>query len=209
MKSQKIFNLVISFCSVVVALLLIVSYLVPLLSYGTSASGFSIYLLEVGSVNISGYSSSAMSGASNVTINFFYSILILCSGLIGCFLSVMKTDKKVVHFVGETLLLSNVIFALFIHQNLQKELDSLASSGVSNVHRGGEIVYFLFAILGFALSVVCFLDDMFGDRVRSLVSSSSTNKEKRLSELKGLFDKQLITQQEYDSKREEILNEKE
>jgi hypothetical protein len=206
MKSQKIFNLILSLCAIVVAVFFVVSYIVPAVSYVASGTTtrVELYLIEMGSASVSSGTQTA-----SVSVNFFYSILIICFGLAGCFLTVLKTDKKAVHFAGETLLIAEVIFAFYIHQGLQQTLETLTNQNIVNVHHTGEIFYFLFAILGLILAVVAFIDDLLGEKIRALLSASGSSKEKQLIELKGLLDKQLITQQEYDKKREDVLNEKE
>lgn len=199
MKARNILHVVFASVAALLGFLLLLAYVVPFVKSG-SGTGSAAYLMS-----FAGYSSTS---SSSTSVNFFYSVLIAIFGCLGLFLLVVK-DKPLFHDFGIAFTAANALYAITLHQAIKTMLASYSSSSSVNISHPGEIIFFIYAILGLILSLGVLLDDLFGETVfQKLSVSEKPSKEKRLTELKDLLDKQLVTPDEYEAKRKEILDEK-
>lgn len=195
MKARKILHVVFDSFAALLGLLFLLSYVVPFLQSGST----SYYLLTFGAVSIS---------SSSIGGNFFYSILIAILTILGLFFLVMK-DSNLLHDIGIAFSLGDAFYAFALHHEVKALLSSSSSSSSTNVQHPGEVIYFIYAILVLVLALAVLLDDLFGEQLFArLESSKRPSKESRLIELKSMLDKQLITSEEFEAKRKEILDEK-
>jgi len=198
MKPRNIIHTVFAVFAAISGLLLLLAYVLPFLKTDTGET----YLM---SMSIAAYSVGS-SGVYSVSVNFFYSIAIAVLAVLGLFFLVIK-NNVLLHYLGIAFTSANAFYAFFLHYVVDKTIENFGTA--SNISHSGEILFFVYAILGLSLSFFVLLDDLFGERFfQFLDASEKARKESRLLELKGLLEKQLITQKEYDAKKKAVLDEK-
>lgn len=196
MKPRNIIHIVFAVFAAISGLLLLLAYVLPFVKTNTGET----YLM---SMSIATYN---VGSSGTYSVNFFYSIAIVILAILGLFFLVIK-NNALLHYLGIAFTSANAIYALFLHYVVDKTIEGLGTS--SGVSHPGEILFFVYAILGLVLSFFVLLDDLFGERFfQFLDASEKASKESRLLELKGLLGKQLITQKEYDERKKAVLDEK-
>jgi hypothetical protein len=195
MKARNILHVVFDAVAGLLALLLLLSYVVPFVKIGTGTSAEITYLLTMGGTSLS---------SSTVNVNFFYAILIVVISVLGLFFLVAKKGA-LLHDFGIAFTMAVSLYGFVLHYAVKQS----AASATGTFTHPGETIYFIYAIVSLVLALAVLLDDLFGEKVAAtLDAAGQPTTEKRLVELKDLLDKKLISQEEYDAKRKAIIDEK-
>ncbi len=196
MKARNILHVVFDAVAGLLGVLLLLSYVVPFVKSGTGTSAEAYYLLQLGSVNV-------LSSSTSASVNFFYPILIAVLSVIGLFFLVAKKGA-LLHDFGIAFTLGVSFYSFYLHQNAV-----VSAQSATNFTYPGAKIYFVYGILSLVLALFVLLDDLFGEKIAlTLDKANEPSTEARLVELQTLLDKKLISQEEYDAKRKEILDAK-
>lgn len=186
-------------------LLLFISLCLPAIKVTYQNQSSKIYLFDIlGGLGISSLSSSS----SSVSLNSFYgilSILVLVIGVILCTFG----EKKLTKAIGAGMYFTFFAFNIVIFTQVKDLIDSAKSNSSSTYSMVGTTMLLVSSI--FALLLV--LVSLFSNSIDKGISEAKKmkgmqTKEEKLVEIKNLLDKGLITQEEYESKKKDILDEK-
>lgn len=212
MKFQKILNIV-SGCIVGVALLLcIIGCCLPSISVAVTSGTTTItntwFLSSGGFTSTSG-------GTTIIVSSAVSSVLVLISFLVSSVLVFAPKENKTLQLVGVSLGLTAFIYLSYYFANVSYTMQQLiktyaAMSSVTacTITNPGTILLLVAAICLLIGLIINLINVYFGEKIgNSIANRQQTGSlEGRLVELKSLLDKQLISQEEYDSRRQEILN---
>ena len=197
MENKK--NLWLPICWAVYFVLVLVALLVPAISIKTGivTSKNSIFdLFSVGGVGLS---------SSSVSVNFnqFYSILMVLTFFVPIFLSISK--KEICKYFALALSITLFAFLLAYVEDYSTAKDAVSS--VEGIHAPGLIMFFIASIIAMLTSMCDVFFNLYYDKIVAFMKASGKgdNKLAQLEETKAMLDKGLITQEEYEAKKNELL----
>lgn len=199
MKPRRTVNIIIKAICFVAAILVVVSFAIPALSYGSGTTN--IYFFEIAGISVS--TSSASYGA-------LAGVIILIVFLVGP--ALFATGKsETTKCVGYGLTLSAISWYFVVHALIAQSVASItSSSSTSLVTTYGDIILMVAIVFLLIAMAISAFDLTWGNKIEMVISSSQkqSSLETQLLELNELHDKKLISDQEFEEKRKAILNEK-
>jgi len=200
MKFRKIMTIVVS-CLVALSILLaVLTFSVPAikirLSGSSSAAESTLYFYQF---------SGTLTGSSLSLDSFpvFFASLFF---ILGPILFAVAGKSKTLKYVGYGMTFTAIAFAFYLFSILTTALS--ANSGYLVTSNAGLVLIMAYAIIVIIAILLSLFDDLFGEKLETMISESGLNTEKRLLELNNLLQKNLITKEEYDERRKETLNAK-
>lgn len=182
-------------------ILVFIANIVPVLSItdgSDTAKGYLVSLLSGGSLSLS--------SIGGVTVIPFYGVLIVALLLI-CPILLMQQSKvaKRIGFGLSMALFATVIYYMRGINEIVKNLNRYDDLVISKI---GIILLLIAYILILLCSIFVIIDDMYGESINKLISTASNGKSLKelLEENEKLYADKLITEEEYKTRRENLIN---
>lgn len=176
-------------------ILVFIANLVPVLfieqsGFNPQVNLYLIDLLSIGSVE------------NGISFISFYGVLLITL-LIVCPILLMNQNKiaKKIGFGLSLALFATVIYYTKVVNNIVENNTSHAS------FKAGIIILLIAYILILICSIFVIVDDMYGESIKKIISTSSKQSLKELlEENEKLYTDKLITEEEYRTRRENLIN---
>ena len=204
MKKYSISSIIIFSVSVFIVFLTFIGLCIPYLSVSSGDVSESIYYFQA----FNGISSSGES-----TLSFsIVGILAAFVGLVSPILFNLK--NKTARVVAYSLALTSIAFNFFLFATVQTTLDQVPEAARNFLHTPGHTLILTTNIF-FLIFVICmvvydFASSMIIDLIKKMKASNrstSIDYKEKLTKLDELHNDKLISDEEYQAKRKEILDE--
>lgn len=199
MKTNKILK-IINCCLVGMYLLLfVIGILVPLLSTEITSGGSTVvnkvYFFDI----FSGVTSSG--SAPSIAPTYFQGALIISICIMGALFVLF--ENKILKIVGSSLLLTSLGFNSYIFNSIKTAKDLIVRSTGTNVSMGGAVLLLIVGIIGLLICLLLLIEANLPTIAKLFKLRMSL--EERLTEIKSLKEKGLISEEEANSLRKEAL----
>ncbi|MCI1244892.1 MAG: SHOCT domain-containing protein [Bacilli bacterium] len=192
------------------AIIFFVALVVPAFSYTMSGSNVSKeYLIALLGTTVDASLTGSGTSASE-SVNMLYGIVAASLFLIGPALFVFS-DNKATKVSGYAISIAVFAISVVLCDSLKDTFKQFIANDI-DYSNGGYVMLIIFMVLLLIVLVADVFFSFFFDDILNSVKKSKSAKnaperslEDRLVELKGLLDKKLISQDEYDAKRQEML----
>lgn len=194
-------NIVVSSIVALVILMAILTFTLPAIKARASSSSTtesSLYFYQFGGgISLSSY-----------TIDPFPVIFASLLFILGPLLFACAGKSHVLKFVGYSLALTSVCFGFFLFSSLKASIESMTNSGYVFTSKAGYVCVLIYSIVTLIAISLSLFDELFGEKIETLLAVSNKGIEERLIELNSIYSKKLISTEEFDERRKAILNEK-
>ncbi|MCI2111222.1 MAG: SHOCT domain-containing protein [Bacilli bacterium] len=206
---HKVVRIAMASAFLLLAIIFFVALVVPTFSYKISDSSVKGYLIALLGTTVD-TSLAGSSASASGSVNMFYGMVAASLFLIGPALFVFSENKAA---KASGYAISIAVFALSVAlcDSLKDTFKQFIANDI-DYSKGGYVMLIIFMVLLLIVLVAdVFFSFFFDDILDSVKKSKSARNapekslEDRLVELKVLLDKKLISQDEYDAKRKEML----
>lgn len=186
-------------------LLLFVTLCIPAFKATYGNNSINVYLFDLlGGVGLN-YLTSSSTGYS---VNSFYGVLSILVLVIGVILCVFG-EKRITKAIGTGLYLTFFALTIVIFKEVKDVIEGAKETSSYTFGMTGTIMLLVSVLVGLLLVIVCLCSNIIDNAIyKAKTEKKGKTKEERLLELKDLKDKDLISDDEFNEKRKEIIDEK-